>query len=242
MTSGPSPSARRRSGVRGRGCFLLLVLLIFFGGGFYVGVRATRHALNRGPDWMRHLFGLPSGSAPQTQITVTSMPNQSPTKAPFTAPQAQQPSNPSTPPATLPTLPSNTSGAPAASASSEADLPTQVPQYNDILHRIQDLQHHYVLVQQQAATKTRPQDLQPLLNEQESLLKDMTAAAQRATTLRAQIKADPQFDASYQEAAPCLNPSEVPTRLLNLGLENLRFIEPRSGGDNSNGSDNTGNP
>ncbi|HZT40552.1 MAG TPA: hypothetical protein VFA07_00100 [Chthonomonadaceae bacterium] len=245
MTSGSSPSARRSSGVRGRGCFLLLVLLIFFASGFYTGVRAARHAMAQGPDWARRLFGLPTGSAAQTQIGTASTSNQPPAGNSSAAPTAQQPpstassssSTTSSPPATS-TTPATTDsgeqGQPEGSAPPQADLPTLVQQYNDVLHRIQEAQHHYALAQQQAASKTKSQDLQPLLNEQESLLKDMTAAAQRAKTLQAQIKADPQFADSYQEGAPCLTPGEVPTRLLNLGLENLRFIEPGSSGKHNN--------
>ncbi|HLV79803.1 MAG TPA: hypothetical protein VKT32_05950 [Chthonomonadaceae bacterium] len=240
MTSGPSPTSRRRSGVRGRGCFALIVLLIIFAGGFYTGVRAARHAMSQGPDWARRLLGLPTGDAPQTPVGTANTPPAPPSRPTPIAPATQPPvSPPTTPPATSPTTPSG-SGAPETGPSAPADLSTLVPQYNDTLHRIQETQHRYALAQQQAATKTRPQDLQPLLNEQESLLKDMTAAAQRAKTLQGQIKADPRWEASYQEAAPCLNPSEVPTRLLNLNLDDLRFIEPRSGGDTGGGSDTTG--
>ena len=235
MTSGPPPSARRRSGVRGRGCFVMIVLFLFFAGGFYVGVRAARHAMRQGPDWARALFRLPSGSAPQTLAS----PAVTPAPPPKTAPAVQPPATTSSPSTTSPTSPANGTGAPESPTPPPADLTTLVPQFNNILHRIQEAQQRYALAQQQAATKTKSQDLQPLLNEQESILKDMTAAVQRAKALQTQIKADPQFADSYQEAAPCLAPGEVPTRLLNLGLENLRFIELRSGGGNSGGGDNT---
>ena len=123
-------------------------------------------------------------------------------------------------------LPPSPSASAPPSDDSSADVTSLVEEYNNALHRIQQSAHTYETVHKKATdSKTKPQDLQALLDQQNTLLDEMRAAAQRAQTLQTTLKSRPQFTSQYEEGKPCLPPEKVPTTLLNLGLEKLRFVQ-----------------
>lgn len=165
----------------------------------------------------------PNTSTGQEQAK--SSPTQPDTSGASTSPGDETTSSEQTEPPTH-KLPLSPSASTPPSDDSSADVTSLVEEYNNALHRIQQSAHTYETVHKKATdSKTKPQDLQALLDQQNTLLDEMVAAAQRAQTLQTTLKSKPQFTAQYEEGKPCLPPEKVPTKLLNLGLEKLKFVQ-----------------
>lgn len=235
-TGSSSPGARRRPG---RFRFVLFMLLLIFGAGFYTGVQSARRALRTGPAWARRALGLTEFLPPPPAVPPSNTPSNTLPIASAPVPQQPAPVNPATggapavQPNTAPTTPSQQHNAAPGSLSgaaveTETPLDKQAREYDDLLNRIQDYQRKYTAVYQKTTDpKTRAQDLGSLQDEQNVIYDDMTAVVQRALALQTTLKSDPQFATRYEETRPVLNPDQIPSKMLDMNLETLQFVQKR---------------
>lgn len=236
-----SPTAPPRyKAKRGRGrfySFLLSYLLIFgviFGGGFYVGMRATRHVARSGPDILKPYFGVsgnwlgtpPVAAAPAPAPAVTP-----PTPANSVVPIAPTTgAAPAAAPANAPNpLPASRVAAPAGAAAGTAEaLDQNVAEYNATLHRAENSFHDYMIAAQVLAAPTAAaEDRDAASDHAHTAADDLQAYIHRAQTLYDTIHADPLFAKKYKETDRALDPTAIRAQFQELTVDNLRYIRPK---------------
>ena len=247
MSTGTGPNlARRRAG---RFRFALIMLLIFFGGGFYTGIQTTKRVFSSDNGILRRVFGLQPISAPAAPpvaaLAAPAAPVQAATQpqAPANqpvgvtttakeigAPAQSKPENVSTqPPSVADGAQSPANQGDAAAQPMTADqklLAGEVDDYNDMLTRIQKALVSYSTVHQKSLEpKTRAQDLKLLLDQENGLLGEITTAAKHAQNVQVAVQANSDYAAHYTEGDACAQRKNVPNNLLDLDLDKLKFIE-----------------
>jgi hypothetical protein len=110
--------------------------------------------------------------------------------------------------------------------SDQSLLAKQVEDYNDMLHRIQDaLRRYSVIHQKQLDPKTKTQDLKALTDQETTLFAEISRNAKHAQNLQDAIRDNTSYAAQYMEGGNCTARKDVPTRLLDLDLDKLKFID-----------------
>jgi hypothetical protein len=222
--------------------FILFMALLSFGGGFYSGIQAYKRALASDNGIVHRLFGIvppavpnaappvpPVAGAPQQPVAPPPAATSSPTAPANVAPK------PSTPVTTAPANPTGTANENAGTANQPsnpdatpelAQLAAQVDDYNDTLRRIQMGLNNYSVVHQRALDpKTHAQDLKPLLDQQNDLIKEITNSTGHAQNVQTEIQANPEYARLYVEAKPVVLRKSVPGDMLDLDIDKLKFIE-----------------
>ena len=208
-----------------------------FGGGFYVGMRATRRVARSGPDFLKPILGV-QGNWLGTPPPVV------PAAAP--APVAAAPAAPATPPA-VPAAPTNgavaapPSNAPnplpasrvatpagvAAPGTSEA-LDQNVAEYNAVLHHMENSFHDYMIATQVlSGANVSAEDRDAANDHAHTAADDLQSYTHRAQTLYDAIHADSLFLKKYKETDRALDPTTVRAQFSELTVDNLRYIRPK---------------
>jgi hypothetical protein len=253
MTAGSGAFAARRRAGRIR--FILFSTLVLFGGGFYTGVYATKRVIASDSGILHRIFGIqapaptvppaPPASAPAAATVATAAATTQPSapaavKPPVTPAPAPQ-TTPPAPPAQTGSDAAQSSGSPDAeqnaapaphaqsseeSGSDQAQLARLVDDYNDSLHRIQDALRHYSVIHQKSLdSKIKPQDLKQLSDQENSLFSDVSRLTKHAENVQDTIRAASNYAVLYMEGSSCAARKDVPTKLLDLDIDKLKFID-----------------
>jgi hypothetical protein len=108
----------------------------------------------------------------------------------------------------------------------QSQLAKQVADYNDMLHRVQDALRHYSVVHQKSLDpKVHPADLKLFTDQENNLCTEISGAVKHAENLQDAIRADANYAALYMEGSNCAARKDVPTRLLDLDIDKLKFID-----------------
>lgn len=225
---------------RGRGRFYSFLFLfgLIFAGGFYVGVRATRHVERLGPDWLKPRFGVQPGwmgippAAPVAAPVPAAVspaapvnPNPVAPAAPTTGavPATPAPNAPNTLPASRPVPPAN-----AASPGTAAALDQNVNEYNSTLRRAENSFRDYMVASQiLLAPNAAAEEHDAAADHAHTAADDLQAYVRRAQALYDTIHADPLYAKKYKETDPALDSVAVKAQFQELTTENLRYIRPK---------------
>ena len=223
---------------RGRGRFysyLFLFGLIFFGG-FYVGMRATRHVARSGPDILKPLLGV-QGNWLGTPPPVVAAPAPIAVAPAAAAPNPAIPAAPTTgavataPPANAPNpLPASRVVPPAgvaAPGTAEA-LDQNVAEYNNVLRRMEASFHDFMIASQTLTTANVSAEERDGANDHaHTASEELQSRTRRAQSLYDAIHADPFYPKKYKETDRALDPTAVRAQFSELTVDNLRYIRPK---------------
>ena len=229
---------------RGRGrlySFLFSYLLIFgliFCGGFYVGMRATRHVARSGPDMLKPFLGVQGnwlGTPPVAIPVAAPAPAAAAPAAPASAAVPAAPTSgavrtpaPANAPNPLPASRVVPSASAAPAGTAEA-LDQNVAEYNAVLHRMENAFHDYMIATQVlAGSSVSAEDRDAAGDHRNTAADDLQSYTHRAQTLYDAIHADALFLKKYKETDRALDPTTVRAQFSELPVDNLRYIRPKS--------------
>ena len=113
-----------------------------------------------------------------------------------------------------------------ATSDDQVQLAKQVDDYNDPLHRIQDALRHYAVVHQKSAdSKTQAKDLKMLVEQENKLFDEVGQLTKHAENVQDAIRANSNYAVLYMEGSICAARKDIPTKLLDLDLDKLKFID-----------------
>lgn len=241
-----SIAGRRRAG---RFRFVLFSMLVLFGGGFYAGVQATKRVTASDSGILHRIFGIQppiipvAAAAPAAPAQPVKQAPAAPPVAANPAPQAPADAPKASEASAAPKPDNNAAQSPAApdpadkpgsekdaaalgTPAEQAQLASQVTDYNDMLQRIQKALASYSTVHQKSlAPKTKAQDLKLLLDQENGLVSEITSAAKHAQNILVALEGNSNFPALYSSGAACANRKDIPSSLLDLDLDKLKVIE-----------------
>ena len=239
VSPGSAPRYRAKRG-SGRFYFLLFTVGLIFFGGFYVGVRATRHIARSGPAILQPLFGVSMGWLGTPAVPAAPAPNAAPvTNAPASAaigaaPNAAPPApttgatapapNQPTPLPAPPRLPNTNAAAPGTVAALEQN----VSEYNVNLRRADNSFHDFQVANAVLSDpKATPEDRAAAADHAHTAADDLQAYVHRAQTLYDAVHADPLYAKKYKETDKALDSASVRQQFQELDTDNLRYIRPK---------------
>ncbi len=232
-----SPARYRAKRGRGRFYFVMFVFAFIFAGGFYVGVRATRHVEKLGPEWLKTPFGVQSGWMGTPAAAPNSVPAPPLTAAPASPNPTVAPAAPTSGAAAAPpaasapnTLPESRPVPPAGAAApgtAEA-LDANVAEYNAVLHRMDNAFHDYMIATQNLSPAGMSAEEQRSANDHaHTAAQDLQAYVHRAQSLYDAVHADPLFTKKYKETDRALDPAAVRAQFQELAIDNLRYFRKK---------------